>query len=469
MPTLNHDELPVCSGARLVEGQDSRVPYACLSHRWGSSNPLRLLKYNKADFAKVIPWQSVPQLFKDAMTVAIQLGLQHIWIDSLCIIQDDDTDWQIEAASMASIYKSAQLTIAASAARGSEERLFRRCSPMRLGKRLETSRGYTFTVRQRLQHNALRTPKEFPLRTRGWAFQEQFLSPRVAHFTHDELVWECRENRQCECGSHNPTGDYSLKNHFHKAVAANPVVFTHGRITSHWFEIVKRYSALDLTFHQDKLIAIAGVAQEIGSRYQAQLGHYLAGLWEKAQPSQLLWETNRLARRPFPKSAPTWSWASITTPINYRHDENEDYAPISKIIQIATIPVGPSPYGQIVSGSLTLRGPVLEGTVELKSPCMAAIFGRSFRIREDYTLGAQGEGDVEHGSKILLLAMSESRWYRRTYLVLYPMKEEKDLYELIGVIRIIGRGIGSDGGDERLKAKILFLDGHSFEKTVTIV
>lgn len=55
------------------------------------------------------------QTFRDAITITRQLNIRYLWIDSLCIIQDDLRDWEFESANMSSIYRSSILTIAAAA------------------------------------------------------------------------------------------------------------------------------------------------------------------------------------------------------------------------------------------------------------------------------------------------------------------------------------------------------------------
>lgn len=55
----------------------------------------------------------MPKNFRDAITISREPGLRYMWIDSLCIIQDSDTDWQIESSKMADIYRHGYITIAA--------------------------------------------------------------------------------------------------------------------------------------------------------------------------------------------------------------------------------------------------------------------------------------------------------------------------------------------------------------------
>jgi hypothetical protein len=47
--------------------------------------------------------------YKDAIALTHALGISFLWIDSLCIIQDDAADWEAESGNMASIYENSYL------------------------------------------------------------------------------------------------------------------------------------------------------------------------------------------------------------------------------------------------------------------------------------------------------------------------------------------------------------------------
>jgi len=72
-----------------------------------------------------IPPSKLPKSFRDAIQITRRLGYEYIWIDSLCIIQDDPADWERESAKMAEIYENAVLTIAVSDAVDSLRGCFR--------------------------------------------------------------------------------------------------------------------------------------------------------------------------------------------------------------------------------------------------------------------------------------------------------------------------------------------------------
>jgi hypothetical protein len=103
---------------RLVETVDltsMETRYTTLSYRWGdgSNNPLRTLRSNLESFKDEIPLKSLPKTFLDAMSISRGLGIQYIWIDSLCIVQDSRDDWSYEAARMCDVYEGSYLSIAA--------------------------------------------------------------------------------------------------------------------------------------------------------------------------------------------------------------------------------------------------------------------------------------------------------------------------------------------------------------------
>ncbi|KAG0649287.1 hypothetical protein D0Z07_4326 [Hyphodiscus hymeniophilus] len=114
---------------KLFEHAPDGTRYATLSHCWGGTVPIRLLKSNLEDFQRHIPLLEFQKTFRDALQVAQSLGIEYIWIDSLCIIQDFPDDWAKEAASMHSVYSNAVVNIVAADAENSDDGLFRKRDP----------------------------------------------------------------------------------------------------------------------------------------------------------------------------------------------------------------------------------------------------------------------------------------------------------------------------------------------------
>jgi hypothetical protein len=90
--------------------------YITLSHCWGDIEILQLTRNTLETFQKCILLQDLPKTFQDAIKITKKLSFRYIWIDSLCIIQDDADDWRRESVLMGNVYGGSSLYIAASGA-----------------------------------------------------------------------------------------------------------------------------------------------------------------------------------------------------------------------------------------------------------------------------------------------------------------------------------------------------------------
>jgi hypothetical protein len=327
--------------------------YATLSHYWGPEMPCVLSTEDRTNRLCGIPWTELPQTFQDAIRYCLALGVFYLWIDALCIIQDDPGDWQIQSAMMGSIYENSYITLAATASDCGSSGCFQKESIVYKERSLEVSRTggqvYQVLIRQLTPHWAVPSTSESKrdnaLLSRGWVFQERILSPRVLHFCKHELVWECGQETLCECGSIPKTR--SLKLQF--ALAArlqgaeevpkleqrdersnSPQISSSQRMDFHsveesgilsdainqWHAIVEQYSILKLTRDRDSLPALSGLAE----RMAPFLGEYLAGLWKRSFLSDLCWRVDKLAfgpQRPAEYRGPSWSWISTKAEVAF--------------------------------------------------------------------------------------------------------------------------------------------------------
>lgn len=193
---------------RLVDSASLAEPsrYIALSHCWGKLSPterlctLRInLEAHKSCIAANI--DQLPRSFRDAVVVSRGIGVKYLWIDSLCIIQDDDEDWEYEAARMEQVFSNAYLTIAASSARSSIEgflgpRLSRPCICLRM-RVLGTSKDVHFYVCPAIDDFS-RDVDDSNLSRRGWVLQERALSRRTIFYTLTQVYWECGAGVHCE-------------------------------------------------------------------------------------------------------------------------------------------------------------------------------------------------------------------------------------------------------------------------------
>lgn len=80
----------------LIDSKDFDVlQYATLSHCWGQHQLIKTTRETIAERKKCIQWNSLPKTFQDAISIVRSLDIRFIWIDSLCIIQDDGNDVRI--------------------------------------------------------------------------------------------------------------------------------------------------------------------------------------------------------------------------------------------------------------------------------------------------------------------------------------------------------------------------------------
>jgi hypothetical protein len=84
-----------------------------LSHCWGSAQLITTTANTIKQRIAGIPLEDLPQTFKDAVSLTRNLGIRYLWIDSLCIKQLDEEDWETEARKMGSVYSHSYLNIAA--------------------------------------------------------------------------------------------------------------------------------------------------------------------------------------------------------------------------------------------------------------------------------------------------------------------------------------------------------------------
>ncbi|KAI0385255.1 heterokaryon incompatibility protein-domain-containing protein [Hypomontagnella monticulosa] len=394
--------------ARLCHTKDlpSRVPYISLSHRWGNIQIFRLLHENIEQLGKELPLDKLPKTFLDAMEVTRCLGLEYIWIDSLCIIQDDVDDWRYEAARMGDVYRYSWCNVAATGFEDSKRgMLVRRDSRMVAPLIVERNYEYKKSIlpfavqsmptaggnewdppakfRSHTKEKARRQAifpnggyvcfdERFwergitlaPLMGRGWVFQERLLSPRTLHFGAEQLFWECREAESCEAFPEGLPRDFH-QNATYKAERAADALGVTSDLSSlqtaldAWNAVLASYTCAELTKQSDRLPALSGVAKDMQNVLKSK---YLAGLWEISLLYQLLWRLDRPDRLGIETSgAPSWSWASTAGTVlgnNLVPSPELAERTLAKLIDADVEPVGDE-MGEVKTGAITISGTMI--------------------------------------------------------------------------------------------------------------
>jgi len=178
--------------------------YIALSHCWGKKQEVgeefRTLRGNFDERRREFRMDVLPQTFRDAVTVTRELGKRYLWIDSLCIIQDDPNDWAVESKRMEDVFTNAYCTIAASSAADSTVGFLK---DRQLPQYVEVpnsahGRIYICEAIDDFHHDV----DEGVLAQRAWVLQERALSRRTIHFTANQLYWECGDGVRCETLTH---------------------------------------------------------------------------------------------------------------------------------------------------------------------------------------------------------------------------------------------------------------------------
>jgi hypothetical protein len=183
----------------LYEADSEHALYAILSHCWGSDGSLKTTMANLSKMKRSVTWSALPQTFRNAVSIAHQLGIHYLWIDALCIIKDSDVDWELESAKMGDYYPRAFVTIAASSSINGETPFLKdRDSPTEFLRRDHLRNKIPVYIRR---YRGESTNEQFaPLADRTWAWQEHLLSTRVIHFAEGEIIWECKSDIRSETG-----------------------------------------------------------------------------------------------------------------------------------------------------------------------------------------------------------------------------------------------------------------------------
>ena len=280
--------------------------WVCLSYVWGETNAVRLLKNNVQNFS--IPGSLsvdvLPNIVEDALQVAKGLAEQYLWVDGLCIIQDDENDKEEFISQMDSIYALATVVIVAATcidansclpgvrpgSRHQEQDLFR-IRNVTLMQSLDPVKGVKVDLRT---GRAAAYLGETIWDTRGWTLQERFLASRSLVFTAEQIFWECEEAFWCEDSFREIS---SISGELNLSWNSDIITFDH-----YYRVLLEEYSARTLTFHYDGLNAFGGVIRA----FERSMGlKFFWGMPTAFLESALAWgnRTDRLRRRgAFPAS-----------------------------------------------------------------------------------------------------------------------------------------------------------------------
>jgi hypothetical protein len=366
--------------------------YIALSHVWGPQRIITTTKSTLEERMKNIPWEHLSRTFRHAVTIARFLEVRYLWIDSLCIVQDDEDDWANEASNMGRYYMNALITVTAVSSPGGDtgcfmERNSNKLSPTPINIAFPPLRteshglvraGY---IRPSVSWDPVDDTRGFqrqPLWQRAWVVQERLLSPRLLLFSHVQMSWRCRSQQASE---RIPEGNDRFTRHSPEEVlrpvilglqkfdsmirdstinAAAPLI--DDQLTSvynAWYDLVMLYGNCHLTIKSDIFPAISGIAKAIAI---ATGEEYSAGLWKRDLHRGLLWTapdstSSRQDLREY--RAPSWSWASLPATCTFRVRElvaNNVNTSCFTVENVSIALETANPFGAVLGGNLQIQG-----------------------------------------------------------------------------------------------------------------
>lgn len=470
------------SKIHLHISNNETAAYTALSHCWGLGPVVTTTRESFRERQEQIDFASLPLTFQNAIEVTRNLGIRYLWIDSLCIIQNDEQDWQTESATMAAVYSNAYLVIGADRSTSCHggflkpDNRGRSAFPIATVPGDDRSRCVVYARRRRWHDNIY---DHEPLVTRAWTLQEHLLSSRMVHFTNSELIWDCRSHMYCECMSlSDSVEDYDFRANFNRLLKSlDPKSDEYqGQMTWVWNQLVNEQCKRNVTNEMDRLPCISGMASKLHAN---GTGEYMAGLWKNQLPECLLWSVIRpsdvrkkesMPTRFRPYRAPTWSWASLALKNSgepsrlplLNMDTVGDWPQKSflvKIIEARSDPVGNDPFGIVRDGLIRFSAQLVPITVAHLTPELQPTQVRSLKSRTrplfadaKFDIGLD-DNDLRFPSMRLrptycaLFAVGKSnipfqqdRW-AATGLILLASREQEGCMERIGVFEHAGRSI----------------------------
>ncbi|UPL02287.1 hypothetical protein LCI18_013221 [Fusarium solani-melongenae] len=288
-------------GAKRLVPFDPACRYVALSYVWGSTdcNEPQLLLDNLLAFQDVgsleAMWEQLPRTIRHSIDFVRQIGEEYLWVDRLCIVQNDDVSKQEQISHMAFIYGSAYFTLVAAAAYRASEGLkgIKGAMPPMVSDSWSAGGHYGLVAGSAWNR-------------RGWTLQELVFSQRSLFFHDNAVTWECH----CAVWhEHTPLEDLSMKN-----CLGTYASDTRGFHYSPWpnledfYQLAASYSRRQLTFPTDILPAFTGITTALTRSFP---GGFLFGLPEVAFDVALLWRTTGGAsfrHQVGAASVPSWSW-----------------------------------------------------------------------------------------------------------------------------------------------------------------
>jgi len=352
------------------------IPYAALSYCWGGDQESKTTRDNFQERLKGWPLESLPKTIRDAVETARRLGLENLWVDALCIVQDDDEEMKKEMAIMSQIYSGATITIAAARAHNVNEGFLHDRDLHQIYeavyvvpcRSLEDTKYFRSIL---LSERPLGILDKNPLDSRAWALQEHLRSFRLLQFGSKQILWKCPEKLHVDGGDTYEelvstsvrlfTGRVDNKPYLHP-IGSFAHKYDLNGLLQNWEDIVSQYSGRSLKYMSDRLPAFAAIAESFAHVMRLPHDAYYAGLWKFDILMQLRWRRPKDTQKDkwcIERTLPSWSWVSLKGKVIFDHPRLPWGGETLQVIwdrSRIVLKVPEFKYGEVEYAQLTVKG-----------------------------------------------------------------------------------------------------------------
>ena len=334
----------------VSEFRNGGVPkYCALSYTWGAKKQkLCLTRANAEELRMSEALQKSSQTILDAMRLVKQLRYRYLWVDVLCVVQDDEIDKALCISNMHAIFKASALNLLIMTDGGADAGIPGISYPRATQLSAIMSRGFNLlstATQPIIGRDWLHSESSY--RSRAWTLQEEWLSAKALIIMNDQLCWHCQHGffiedldmlhlkSKVDWGVWNSKdiSTYVPGRDEHQPFTTE--VFTYRKSEKDQYaNLIQQYTTRQVTLEYDMLNAITGLMDDIfpGNLY---------GIPRKCFEANLCWVgkfTNlecirsglgskvdmygEIRVRDLPSrrrgfDGPSWTWAAWKGPIDY--------------------------------------------------------------------------------------------------------------------------------------------------------
>ena len=296
-----------------LDEMPSNTKYIALSYVWGGVKSFQNVMKRRKDLyvshSISVANEAIPLTIRDAIQLVRDLGERYLWVDSLCICQDNLEDKRTQITNMGKIYRQALLTIVAATGSDANAGLPGvQARPRKIAQRAEYVQNMVL-VNELCQLEDIIEPSYW--NTRGWTYQEAQLSKRCIIICKTHIFFRCNQVVHKE--------DSGTRNVAVRGDRASKIRAERQPIWRSYQKAVAEYTKRSLSDDSDAVYAFQGIADLLQAAFK---GDFLFGLPETELDIALLWQpASLIRRRVHPKTQkplfPSWSWTGWIGEVKY--------------------------------------------------------------------------------------------------------------------------------------------------------